>query len=90
MNSHNPEIGVKTRIIKRSQAFGIPPLVVRPDLPAKKKQQLREILLGMHQDPAGKQILAAMNIKRFVLGDDSAYDSIRQMRQFIKQQDEGH
>ncbi len=90
MNNHDPEVGVKTRIIKRSQPFGIPPLVVRPDLPAKKKQQLREILLGMHQDPAGKQILAAMNIKRFVLGEDSAYDSIRKMRQFIKQRGENN
>lgn len=90
MNGRNPEIGVKTRIIKRSQSFGIPPLVVRPGLPTKKKQQLREILLGMHQDPAGKQILAAMDIKRFIIGEDSAYDSIRNMRQFIKQQDESN
>jgi len=89
MNSHNPETGVKTRIIKRSQAFGIPPLVVRPGLPAKEKKQLREILLGMHQDPAGKQILDGMNINRFVLGADADYNTIRNMRDFINRMSQG-
>ena len=82
-NSKNPEVGVKTRIIKTSEAFGIPPLVVRPDLPEETRIRLQEILLTMHEDPEGKAILDGMLIKRFVKGKDSDYNTIRSMRKFV-------
>ncbi len=90
LNNHNPEVGLKTRIIKRSEPFGTPPLVVRPDLPPVKQQQLSDVLLNMHHDAAGRRILDGMKIKRFVPGKDSDYDSIRKMRTFIQQQHEGN
>lgn len=86
MNNQNPAVGVKTRIIKTSEPFGIPPLVVRPDLPLHLKEQLKEILLNMHNDPAGKAILDGIHIRRFVTGKDSDYNSIRKMRDFLRQQ----
>ena len=89
LNSKNPEIGVKTRIIKRSEAFGIPPLVIRPGLPEAMRKQLRDIILTMHEDPEGKKILDGMLIKRFVPGKDSAYDSIREMRNFVARRNKG-
>jgi len=90
MNNSNPEVGVKTRIIKRSEEFGIPPLVVRPGLPPETKAQLRNLLLEMHNDPAGKIILDGMRIKRFVIGKDSDYDSIRRMRDFNNRSSESN
>jgi exonuclease VII large subunit len=39
---------------------------------------LRDVLLTMHQDEAGRAALAEVMIDRFVLIDDSAYDSVRE------------
>jgi len=88
-NNHNPGIGVKTRIIKRSESFGIPPIVVRPDLPKEKREALQKIFLTMHENPAGAKILEGMLIKRFIPGKDSAYNSIRKMRDFTRKQNKG-
>jgi hypothetical protein len=38
---------------------------------------LEEILLHMADDPAGQPALKALDIDRFVLIEDSAYDSVR-------------
>lgn len=89
LNNKNPEVGVKTRIIKRSAPFGIPPLVIRPGLPETIRIQLRNILFTMHENPAGKKILEGMLIRRFIPGADSDYNSIREMREFVAQQKKG-
>lgn len=81
----NPGLIAKTRILEISEPYGIPPMVVRPDLPAPLKEQLRSILLQMHADPEGQNILKGMMISRFVTADDAAYDSIREIERFILQ-----
>jgi phosphonate transport system substrate-binding protein len=73
----------QTKVIHRSPQFGIPPVVVPPDLPFYLKQSLRTVFLQMHDDPEGKEILAQMRIEKFVEIADSNYDSIRAMRAFI-------
>lgn len=73
----------QTKVVHRSPQFGIPPVVVPPDLPLHLKQSLRSVFLQMHNDPEGKEILAHMRIEKFVEVDDSNYDSIRAMRAFI-------
>ncbi|MGB3225785.1 MAG: phosphate/phosphite/phosphonate ABC transporter substrate-binding protein [Desulforhopalus sp.] len=73
----------QTKVIHHSPQFGIPPVVVPPDLPLHLKQSLRSVFLQMHNDPEGKEILAHMRIEKFVEIADSNYDSIRAMRAFI-------
>lgn len=73
-----------TRIIKTSPAYGIPPVVVRPTLNKDLKGKLRQILLSMHQDVRGKEILGKMEIDKFVEIGDHNYDSIREMRRYFK------
>jgi len=70
----------RTRIIARYGPFGSSPLVVNPNLDAKLKSQLRDMLLTMDTDDAGRAILAKLGIDRFVVPDDRAYDSVRAMR----------
>ena len=84
MVSNNSPYSQQTRIIHRSPAFGIPPVVVHPDIPPYLKRSLLAIFLEMHNDPEGKAILEAMKIERFVEVPDSNYDGIRAMRAFIK------
>ncbi len=77
--SHEPEIGARTRIIEKSPPFGIPPVVVHPSLNQEIKARLRSLFLNMNQDEDGRKILGGINIERFVMGSDAAYDTIRSM-----------
>ena len=83
---NHPETATKVKIIARSPAYGIPPLVAVPGLDPSLKKTIREALLAMHTDPGGRKILANMNIDRFVPQPDSAYDSIREMESWIARQ----
>jgi phosphonate transport system substrate-binding protein len=75
----NPVFTSKTRIIKKSEAYGIPPLVVSRHLPAAERERLQQTLLAMHRDPEGKKILAGLLIDRFLPLQEEWYESIRSM-----------
>ncbi|MBW6517171.1 MAG: phosphate/phosphite/phosphonate ABC transporter substrate-binding protein [ANME-2 cluster archaeon] len=78
-NETNPEFTSKTKIIRRSDPYGIPPVVVHPDTDPELKNELKNIFLTMHKDPKGAEILEHINIDRFVEIEDSEYDSVRNM-----------
>ncbi len=75
----NPHVTSTTRVIKKSEPYGIPPLVAAGSLSAETKEQVRRILFSMHQDAKGKQILNNLMIDRFIEPRDDWYDSIRAM-----------
>ena len=77
----NSPLPGRTKIIARYGPFGSSPLVVNPNLNPNLKTQLRDILLAMDADDAGRAILAKLSIDRFVMPDDPAYDSVRAMRE---------
>ncbi len=78
--STDPDIRGKTKVVEQSGGFGIPPMVVRPDLDEDTKRRLREVVLGAHQDDDGRALLGNMKIEKFVVVSDDAYDSIREIR----------
>jgi phosphonate transport system substrate-binding protein len=67
----------RVRVIHRSPAFGIPPVVVNPNLSPQLKEILRDLLLKMNADPEGQPILRNLLIERFVQVSDRIYDSAR-------------
>lgn len=73
----NPSIGTRIRIIHKSPPFGMPPIVVHPQMFPGLKSQLREALLNMGGDPEGAKILSPLGIEKFVVADDAIYDSVR-------------
>lgn len=77
--SREPELGEKVRIIHRSPPFGIPPVVVGPHLRPQQRAELQNILLQMDTNVNGRAALAAAGIDKFMLIDDQAYDSVRQL-----------
>lgn len=83
-NRISPEFTSKTNIVRKSDPFGIPPVVVRPGMDPSLKKKLRGIFLGVHKDKEGKEILKGMMIDKFVVIDDSNYDSIRKMKRFLE------
>jgi phosphonate transport system substrate-binding protein len=76
----------KVTEIWRSPPYGIPPVVVRPGLDPEIKNRLRAILLDAHNDDTARPILEGMAVEKFVVGNDSAYDSIREMERWVEQQ----
>jgi phosphonate transport system substrate-binding protein len=79
MQITQPDYTSQTKIIQKVGPYGMPPVVVHPELDQKFKERLQSLLLGMHNDLEGKAILEQLNIDRFVLVEDAAYDSIRKM-----------
>lgn len=77
--AREPALAERTRIIHRSPPFGIPPVVVSPNTRPQLKAELQNLLLGMADDPVGQIGLQAIGIERFVMIDDSAYDSVREL-----------
>lgn len=77
----------KTSIIKVSEPYGIPPVVVRPGLDEGLKAKIKDILLNMHNNEEGKEILKGMFIDRFIEIDDSSYDTIRHVRESVIKRD---
>ncbi|MCX7838507.1 MAG: phosphate/phosphite/phosphonate ABC transporter substrate-binding protein [Anaerolineae bacterium] len=75
--ARDPTIAQRTRVIHRSAAFGIPPVVVNPKLSPQLKEALRELLLQMHTDQVGQTLLQGLMIERFVPVSDRIYDSAR-------------
>jgi len=81
--ARDPALGQKTRIIHRSEPFGIPPVVVGPQVRPQLKAELRKLLLSMAETPEGRNSLRKAGIERFVPIDDSAYDSARALLQKV-------
>ena len=77
--TRDPPLAQRIKIIHRSPPFGIPPVVVPPNLSPRQKAELRQILTDMSADPKGRQILAELGFDRFTPLDDSAYDTARQV-----------
>ena len=77
--ARDPTLASKVRVIHRSPPFGIPPVVVGPDVRPQLRAELFELLLGLDEDPEGQAVLRALGIDRFVPIADAAYDSARQL-----------
>lgn len=82
--ARDPTYSARTRVIAKAGPYGIPPVVVHPDLDPTFKDQLRTVLLEMANDSSGQAALKRLMIDRFVVIDDAAYDSIRQMATIIR------
>jgi phosphonate transport system substrate-binding protein len=72
-----------TRIIKKSEPFGIPPVVVSRNLSPELKDRARYLLISMHESQEGSKILKELMIDRFVEPQENWYESILQIEQMM-------
>jgi len=84
LHAKKPEAVARTRVLERWGPYAMPPFVVHPGCAPDLKNRLREILLGMREDPKGRDILAKLNIDRFVPIEDDRYESVRAMQEWLK------
>lgn len=86
----NPQLTARTRILLRSDPYGIPPVVVRAGLNPQLKRRLQYVLLHAADHEEGRQILKGIMIDRFVEGDDRNYATIRAMNRWLQKLGEQH
>jgi phosphonate transport system substrate-binding protein len=89
MNATSPEFTSKTRILVKSPPYAIPPVVVPAGMDPGLKAKLKQAFLNLHLDPKGREILERIKIDKFVVIDDRAYDSVREMKAWVAEQKTG-
>jgi phosphonate transport system substrate-binding protein len=72
-----------TAILHKSPPYGIPPLVVHPDLDPTLKARMKEVLLQIHRDPLARPLLDSIRVERFIEGKDEVYTSVREMQAWL-------
>ncbi len=80
----NPQIKDKIRVIFKSPPFARGPFVVNKEIPVELKEQLKKIMLKMHLNNKGREVLKAMKIDGFIEGKDSDFDSAKEMLEVLR------
>lgn len=83
MDSKGSNLTKRTKIIDQLGPYSTPPFVVYPELDTTIKNKLKDILLQMHQNEEGIQILNKLLIDKFIIIPDSSYNSIRNMKKWV-------
>jgi phosphonate transport system substrate-binding protein len=76
----NPEFTRPTRIILKSEPYAIPPVVASREFPQEKKEQIRRILLTIHLEPEGRQILQGLMIDRFIAPPADWFENVKEIQ----------
>jgi phosphonate transport system substrate-binding protein len=79
IRAERPEVNDQIRVIESLGPSPIPPWVMSTGLSADIRRRLRSLLLGMHHDKVGRDILKLGSISRFLPSKDADYDPIRRM-----------
>ncbi|MDD5404251.1 MAG: PhnD/SsuA/transferrin family substrate-binding protein [Sulfuricella sp.] len=75
----SPKLTARTRVVKQSEAFGFPPFVANRSVSQADFDAMRAALLDMSHDPAGRALLAKLNLDGFVAGSPDLYQSVAKM-----------
>jgi ABC-type phosphate/phosphonate transport system substrate-binding protein len=80
----HPWLADRLRLIGAFGPSTIQPLVAASRLPDRLKDQVRDLLVGLGDDPTARAALDHGLIRRFAPVDDAAYDDIRGMQATIE------
>ncbi len=83
-NATDPRFTSKTKVIERFFPCPITPFVIRKGIDPKLKDKIRGIMLTMHEEERGKEILDRLKIDKFIVVSDDFYNPIREMIQFVE------
>jgi phosphonate transport system substrate-binding protein len=86
LNKNHPQLTANTKIIEKHGPYGMTPFVTSPETDPELKEKLRSILLNMDKDEEGKKILSKIEVQKFVIINDSSYESVREMVLWEKEQ----
>ncbi len=77
IKKNKPEKVKYIKVIQKSKYYGIPPVVVPANLNEDLKTKLRNILLNLHNDSIGAEMIKKLMIDRFIHVGDTLYNSLR-------------
>jgi len=80
----NPIHTSKTRIIRRSEPFGSPPLVAAAHVSDELKQKIRILMIKMHESPEGQSILKKLMIERFLASEEEWYNPVKDIYRVVQ------
>jgi phosphonate transport system substrate-binding protein len=80
----HPELGAGLRVVGSFGPSTIQPVVAASRLPHRLKDQVRDLLVGLGDDPTARPLLDYGLIDRFTPIDDAAYDDIRGMQATVE------
>ena len=80
----HPQMADRLGVVDALGPSTIQPVVAASRLPEQLKDQVRELLVALGDDPAARPALAHGFVDRFAAVDDAAYDDIRAMLTVIK------
>jgi len=72
-----PEVAQQTRIIRRSETFGFPPIVARLGLDPSLREGIEAALIGMSDDPEGRRLLEELALDGFAIYSPDLFQPIR-------------
>lgn len=78
-NQRNPYYTSMTRVIKKSEPLGSPPLVTSVYLSEKLKKKIQQLIISMHKEEHGAIILNGLMIDRFDIPKEAWYEPVRTM-----------
>jgi len=82
---YEPELVAGTRVIRRSEPLGFPPIACSVDSAGDKlADELAEALFAMSDDPLGRHILGTLYLDGFVPGDPQNYDAIAEKMNSVR------
>jgi phosphonate transport system substrate-binding protein len=76
MREIEPALVAQTRIIRVSEPMGFPPVAASRNIEPDLAKAIRDALIDMASDPAGRSILATLRLDGFVAGDASLFNGI--------------
>ena len=80
---NHPREAARLRVVQRFGPFGIPPFIMRKDLPDPVKAKLCNALIAMKKRAKGRSILEAMALEGFVAPGGFDYPNIREIKKAL-------
>ena len=77
----DPSLARSLRIVDALGPSTIQPVAVSKRVPVRQREEIRQVLTTLHEDPLMRERLALGMVERFVPVDASSYDDIRRMLQ---------
>ncbi len=79
MESRDPSLARRIRVVHRSPPFGSMPVVVSRRLPAARREQIRRVLLELDRDPVGAAALRMLHFDRFAEPIPALYSELARL-----------
>ena len=84
ISENNPKNISNIKILKKSEWFGMPPIVTPKQLDKESYLKYKQLFLNIHKDSIGRSIIKKLKIDKFVTMEDSTYDNVRKLKNYVE------